>query len=116
MPTQKWAVEPLPQPDEERAATLLESVSWARIYVGSREALIAAGLAREGQFPGLAQPSCSLLPGLDVRTIDLRPARHPGHPAQRPSGFLGAAVERGKGDRPLRARPEPLRAREYDAD
>ncbi len=52
MPNQKWADAPLPQPDEERAAPLLESLSWARLYVGTRQALIAAGLVREGQFPG----------------------------------------------------------------
>jgi hypothetical protein len=52
MPNQKWAEAPLPEPDEERAAPLLESLSWARIYVGSREALIAAGLVIQGQFPG----------------------------------------------------------------
>ena len=52
MPNQKWAEAPLPQPDEERAAPLLESLSWACIYVGSRQALLAAGLVAEGQFPG----------------------------------------------------------------
>ena len=52
MPNQKWAEAPLPQPDEDRAAPLLESLSWACIYVGSREALLAAGLVVEGQFPG----------------------------------------------------------------
>jgi hypothetical protein len=52
MPNQKWAYAPLPHPDEERAAALLESLSWACIYVGTREALIAAGLVVDGQFPG----------------------------------------------------------------
>ena len=52
MPNQKWADAQLPQPDEEHAAPLLESLSGACIYVGSRKALLAAGLAVEGQFPG----------------------------------------------------------------
>ncbi len=52
MPNQKWAEAPVPQPDAELAAPLLESLSWACIYVGTREALVAAGLVREGQFPG----------------------------------------------------------------
>jgi hypothetical protein len=52
MPNQKWAEAPVPHPDEELAAPLLESLSWASIYVGSREALIAAGLVIDGQFPG----------------------------------------------------------------